>query len=265
MEQVVLFFIRNDVWIYILCGLGAFWYLSQMLRARQAYRRAIFGLERDRGLRRLQRAFTLLVIFLAIAGAVFYVNWQIAPTLPPELLRPPTPTLDSFLTPFASPTTAGVDAAPGVPTLAVAPTVTLRGQAPSIDTVTSVPDGVVVAPPTPVATPGAAFTPPAGNCSQGVRLTSPPPGVNVVGLVTFFGTTDVPSYATHSLEAMGPETSGTWRTLLQATVPVNDGILGSIDFGSWQDGSYMVRLSATNSAGEPVGQCAIQLLIGPGS
>ncbi len=41
------------------------------------------------------------------SSIVFFVNSRIAPTLPPELLKPPTPTPNIFSTPLSSPTPLG--------------------------------------------------------------------------------------------------------------------------------------------------------------
>ncbi|MCA9998520.1 MAG: hypothetical protein KDE56_22310, partial [Anaerolineales bacterium] len=51
MDAFYVFIIHNDVWIYILCALGLFWYGSELVRALGILRRAMFGLERETGTR----------------------------------------------------------------------------------------------------------------------------------------------------------------------------------------------------------------------
>jgi hypothetical protein len=97
MNQVYVFLIRNDVWIYILAGIGLFWYFSQLIRARRSLRQAVFGLERERGQQQQRRALTFSLLLMGIIILVSYVNIAVAPTLPPELLKPPTPTPDIFI------------------------------------------------------------------------------------------------------------------------------------------------------------------------
>ncbi|HZD10004.1 MAG TPA: hypothetical protein VE553_01585, partial [Candidatus Binatia bacterium] len=127
MDRVYLFLIRNDVWIYIICGLGLLWYLNELIRSQGAVRRAMFGLERETALRTRNAALFFSVIFLGIAGAVIYVNTEVRPTLAPELLRPPTPTVNGGFVTTISPA-ENATTVPASPTSPIAPTVTLSGQ-----------------------------------------------------------------------------------------------------------------------------------------
>ena len=97
MDRIYVFIIRNDVWIYILSILGLVWYLSELWRARGLLRGAMFGLERERGQRLQSRALILVILCTSIIALVTYVNLQVAPTLPAELLKPPTPMPNSHL------------------------------------------------------------------------------------------------------------------------------------------------------------------------
>ena len=103
MDRIYVFLIRNDIGIYILSAIGLVWYLTEYWRSRRILRSAIFGLEKEKGSRIRQRAVTLVIFFLGIIALVTYVNLSIAPNLPLELLKPPTPTPNIFATPLSPP------------------------------------------------------------------------------------------------------------------------------------------------------------------
>ena len=94
MDRVYLFLIRNDVWIYILCIMGLFWYLTELVRAQAALRRAMFNLERETATRLRNHALSFVLFLGAVIGLVYYVNNYVAPSLPQELTAEATPTPD---------------------------------------------------------------------------------------------------------------------------------------------------------------------------
>ncbi|MEW5988980.1 MAG: hypothetical protein AB1791_20335, partial [Chloroflexota bacterium] len=73
MENLYVFLIRNDIWIYILCGLGLIWYFGEWWRAQRMLRSAMFGLERETGQHLRNNALLFLTLFALVAGAVYYV------------------------------------------------------------------------------------------------------------------------------------------------------------------------------------------------
>ncbi|GAB4160349.1 MAG: hypothetical protein Fur0021_32240 [Candidatus Promineifilaceae bacterium] len=267
MEQVYVFFIRNDVWIYILCGLGLFWYGSELLRARQMLRRAMFNLERERGQRLRNSALVFVLALLGIAGSVAYVNVKIAPTLPADLLRAPTPTLDPFNMPLSSPTPVINTPRPvNTPTPPLAPTVTLPAEV--IQAVRTVGSGSVQA--TAVVTgtlPALGETPlpptttveAAGNCPATVNFSAPAADSFVSGLVAFRGTATGENFGFYRLEVNGPETGYVWASLLGRTMaqPVSEGLLGSANFDGWLPGVYQVRLVVVDNTSNEQGSCTI--------
>jgi hypothetical protein len=261
MERIYIFLIRNDVWIYILCALALIWYATEFWRSRQILRRAMFGLERERGERIQRRSLTVIVFALVVAGFVTYVNLQVSPSLPAELLKPPTPTPDLFLTPLSSPTPLGGVSASTV-TPIIAPTVTLR-TSPTADAALATEQATLDAEQTRVT--GTTPTAPVilGGCDANVNISAPPDGAVAGGRITFFGTASAADFAEYLLEALGPQTDGRWVSLLSgdSTSPIFDGILGTVDLGGWSPGSYTIRLSVVDGAGEVSGQCAIQISI----
>jgi hypothetical protein len=259
MESLYIFLIRNDVWIYILCGLIFFWNVSRLSQARSLLRQAIFGLEKERGQQMQRRALTLILIAVAISALVTYVNVQVAPTIPADRLKPPTPTPNIFATPLSSPTPLGTPQPQASATLPIAPTVTLAGQGNPIPDPSEPLSGTVTVP-TDVAPPP---TEVADNCPPNAIITAPPDGVAASGSITFFGTATGDSFGSYDLQANGPETSGLWRSLLPTVVTesVIDGILAQINLSSWVPGSYLVRLVVSSTDDTEAGQCQIQIVL----
>lgn len=272
MESIYVFLIRNDVWIYILCGLGLIWYLSELIRARRLLRGAVFGLERERGRAILSNALTFILLFLAIIGGVAYVNLEIRPTLPAEALRPPSPTPNPFATPFGSPTPRGTERPTRPPpTPPLVPTVTLPsgainpgsaatvvGRTPGPGPTTTAEDDTVELPPitdTPFSDPSGA------GCTSIANITQPSNGAEVLGQVSFFGSAGGPDFSFYKLEINGPHTSGAWASVLDGVVgqPVTNGLLGQADLTNWQNGRYQVRLIVVDQTSNEIGPCLIEV------
>ncbi len=255
MDRLYVFLIRNDVWIYILSAIGLIWYLTEYWRSRRILRSAMFGLEKEKGQQIRRRAITFAILLLGIIALVTYVNLSVAPTLPAELLKPPTPTPNIFSTPLAVPTKITPQ---GTTVLEVAPTVTLSGGASNneptpggsnslFEELTETPYPAVVT----------------GDCPQEIRITSPPNGTAVGTTLTLFGTVMGEQFNSYTLETLGPETGGAWLPLTETTSQsVQDGILGAISFEDFPKGVYFIRLQAFNLDGEELGQCTIELLVG---
>ena len=256
MESFYVFIIRNDVWIYILCAFGLFWYFAELWRARQLLRRAVFGLERETGKRMRNNAAGFILILAIIVGGVYYVNANIAPTLPPELLRPPTPTPDIFATPLSSPTPL-FTAVPPTPTGALAPTVTLPSQLQQLVT-----PEITTAEPTETAVPEATPTPFLG-CRINLNIIEPGEGSVVNGVIAFTGTANTDNFGYYVLEANGPQTQGQWANLLGRTIdqPVINSFLGNANLGDWESGPYLIRLTAVDGSGATTGSCVIQVTL----
>lgn len=269
MDAVYVFLIRNDVWIYILCGLGFVWYFGQLIRSRSMLRSSMFGLEIERGRRLLGRSLILVLLSVAVAGAVTYVNLSIAPTLPADLLKPPTPTPNIFATPLSSPTPAGGQA---TPTIFLAPTVTLAPSGPGGPLETPQPPGegeseLPVAGELEPTEPSPSPSRPSVACPSGISITSPPTGAVVSSIVTFFGTASGESFGYYDFEVNGQRTEGAWTSLPleNATQQVFNNILSSVDVSSWPSGAHGFRLSVYDTDDALVGQCEIQLSVETGS
>lgn len=259
MERVFVFLIRNDIWIYIVCGLGLFWYTSEFIRAQRSLRSAVFGLERERGQQKRNTALFFMGFFTTVIAAVLFVNQQIAPNLPVELLKPPTPTPNARSTPLSRPTTLGTPATSRpVVTPDLAPTVTLQGQ--------QVPGGAIEGEildlPTATATP---YVPPTPfvDCTVDLNISEPRNGAAVNGDISFFGTADTENFGAYILETNGPQTNGQWASLLgrEVNTPVREGFLGNVNLSMWGSGPYLIRLTVLDFENNITGQCAIQVTL----
>ncbi|MCB0008271.1 MAG: hypothetical protein KDE04_17525 [Anaerolineales bacterium] len=276
MDRLYLFLIRNDIWIYIICGLGLFWYISEFIRARQLLRRASFGLERETGGRVQGNALLFILLLLSVVAGVVYVNTRIQPNLPAELLRPPTPTPDIFRTPLRSPTplTDFLDDLNATPTSPLAPTVTLPG---TNDVASTNPNAGVTTPGAPgnggttpvtdsegtVVTQESATAAPAttAGCSPLVNISQPANGSTVFGSVAFLGTATGDGFAFYKLEINGPQTGNQWASLVGQVVSnqVINGLLGSANFNGWADGRYTIKLTIVDGTSNEIASCSIQI------
>ncbi len=260
MERVFVFLIRNDIWIYIISGLGLFWYTSEFIRAQRSLRSAVFGLERERGTQKRNNALIFMGIFSGIIAVVFLVNQQVAPNLPQELLKPPTPTPDARSTPLTRPTALGgtpVEARPVI-TPDLAPTVTLQGQpGAGGEAENTLPEQATLTP-TPYVPPTPFIA-----CTADLNISEPRNGAAVSGDISFFGTADTENFGAYIMETNGPQTNGQWASLLGREIDqaVSEGFLGNVNLSMWESGPYLVRLTTLDIENNITGQCVIQVTL----
>ena len=253
-QRFYAFLVLNDVWILFLCVLGVIWYLIQWANRQQEYRRSSFQLERERAANERNSALLYLLIFVGVIGLIGWVNWQVAPTLPSELLIPPTPTLRPVnptlegigLTPRATPTPR--KAFP-TPTPIIAPTATLRY--PTFD------DGSAVPAPNQELLVEAIVE----GCTGGVAINDPASGTILSGGISLFGSAESPNFNYYQIDIRGDQTNNDWIPLLDGVVnaPVPNGFLGSANLYNWQTGIYQIKLTVFNNDETMAGSCLIQI------
>lgn len=258
MDRIYLFLIRNDVWIYIVSVMALFWYSYEFIRSSRALRQAMFNLERETATATRNHALSFILFFAAVVGIVFYVNRNIAPNLPEELLFPATPTPNALATPLAPPTPLGTPGLGGnnpIGAPALAPTATLPGSGPAeviTDTQDTTNEGTVVGPPTPFA-----------ECIPELMISEPLNGSVVFQRTVFRGTANTGDLHRYVIELNGPQTTGTWAPISQDPMiqPIIDGDLGEVDLSQWARGPYQVRLRALDADGRELGVCTIQIIL----
>jgi hypothetical protein len=257
MDRVYLFLIRNDVWIYIVSMLGVFWYLTELIRAQHTLRRAMFNLEKETATSARNHALSFLLFFAFVIGSVYYVNRNIAPNLPAELMVPPTPTVDIFATPLAPPTPiTTAEAGESIFEPILAPTATLPGE-PGLGS-TDVISGTQEVGPAADASP-TPFT----TCIPELNFTEPLNGSVAFQTVIFRGTANTGELHQYIIELQGPETLGGWAPASQERLnqPVINGDLGQADLSLYEPGPYLVRMTAFDAAGQALGYCQIQITL----
>ena len=260
MDRIYLFLIRNDVWIYIVSILGLFWYLTELIRASRTLRRAMFNLEKETATAARNHALGFLLFFSVVIGIVFYVNRNIAPNLPEQLLVEASPTPDIFATPLNPPTPIGTPIAEGAlnPAPILAPTVTLPFL-PGIN------DSAIITGTTTAeteATPEVSPTP-FEACVPELTITDPLNGSVVFQRALFRGTANTGELHQYVVEINGPQTAGSWAQLTQTPIdqPIINGDLAQADLSQYQVGPYRVRLRALDTNGAELGQCVIQITL----
>lgn len=260
MDRIYLFLIRNDVWIYIVSILGLFWYLTEFVRAARTLRRAMFNLERETATAARNHALGFIVFFSVVIGLVFYVNRNIAPNLPEQLMIPATATPDIFATPLSPPTPIGTAVAEGLPDTGpiLAPTVTLPAL-PGVDAAVPITDTTST---DDAAIPEASPTP-FDACIPELMITEPLNGSVVFQRVVIRGTANTGELHQYQIELNGPQTVGSWAPISQepANQPIVNGDLGQADLSQWQVGPYQVRMRAIDASGVDLGQCTIQITL----
>jgi hypothetical protein len=257
MDRVFIFLIHNDIWIYIISALGLFWYTSDFIRAQRGLRSAIFGLERERGKQKRNTALFFMAFFGGLIATVFFVNQRIAPTLPQELLKPPTPTPNPLNTPLSRPSPMGTPAtARPIVTPNLAPTVTLQGEGGG--DFDPVPAEEATLTPTPYIPPTPFIA-----CTADLNISDPADGAAVRGNISFYGTAETENFGAYLLETNGPQTNGQWASLLgrQIRTPVREGFLGNVNLSMWGSGPYLIRLTALDIEDNITGQCVIQVTL----
>jgi hypothetical protein len=98
MEEILLFLVNYEVWIYFVLGVVGIIYFRKLLVAWREWRSSIFGLEREKAQREFTGAMSITIIVFLLALAEFIVVSFAAPTFPYETALA-TPTIDLLATP----------------------------------------------------------------------------------------------------------------------------------------------------------------------
>jgi hypothetical protein len=93
MEDALRFVETNQGWLYILIFLLGVYYAQALWVAYLDFRRAIFGLERERAVTRLRRTAAYLALILTSLVVVFLVSTFVAPAIPANDIQTPMPTI----------------------------------------------------------------------------------------------------------------------------------------------------------------------------
>ena len=231
-EEILRFAKDRELIIYILLGLFALWEIRRFALAWEEMRGAAFGLERESGQVRLNRAAILLVLILALGMVEFVLVNFVVPSVPGALPLA-TPTIDLLAT----------------ATITLAPATT--GEAPPVG-------GETTPAPTATAIPGLGCLP------DQLLFTYPKDGDQVRGKITLKGTVDFPNLGFYKYEVAYPGDT-TWLPLQAGDIPRHDEDLGVWDTSNRTPGDYRLRLVATDNQGQILGTCEILVHVVPGT
>jgi hypothetical protein len=224
MEQFLRFLQTYEVRIYVLLGFIAVIYIRKLVSALHEWRSTVFGLERETTQRKFSSALTISGLLIIMILAQFMLVTFVVPNFPSGGILP-TATIDLL----ASPT-------PG-----------LSNETPVITQI------------------GGALTPTAvaaQGCVPGqIEWTDPTAGAEIQGAIELKGTVNLANLGFYKFEfnQMG---SDTWVTIAAGNEAKVDAPLG----GLWNTsqlipGDYLLRLVVTDSQGQSLPECVIQVRI----
>lgn len=223
MEDALRFVRDNEIFIYLILGIVAAWYLRKFILAWRDLREAAFGLERETAQARLNWAASMLVFILILGAVEFALVSYVVPTVPgaaPIF----TPTLDLLATPTV---TLGPDSTPGAATL----------------------------------TPGPTLPPGESGCQPDqIDITFPEDGSTARGLIEIIGTANIPNFGFYKYET-SPVNDLTWLTIQAGDQIVDNAVLGPWDTSRLTPGDYYLRLVVTDNTGESEPPCTIQVRV----
>ncbi len=226
MEEAIGFFRAFEIWIYLLIGLGALFFIRKFVLAWQELKDAAFGLEREGAQARLNQSATMLVLLLSMAVSEFVLVYFIAPAVP-GVASLATPTMN----PLATPTiTLSADLANPAENEAAA-TQQINQAALS-----------------------------AGCNPDESQISFPLAGQETSGVVEILGTADTPNFGFYKLEIKKPEET-VWLTLQAGNQAVRDGKLGDWDTRRLTPGEYQLGLVIVDNEAQSSLPCIINVRV----
>lgn len=227
MEEFLRFLATFEVWIYILVGGVALFYLRKVLIAWREWQGAIFGLEKESAQQHFSRVMTIFLLLLMLILAEFISVTFIMPGLP-KTVALVTPTVD----------------------ILAKPTLTLQASA-ALALITPTGSGIPTA--VIVTTEG---------CTPGkIEWTFPKNGQQLKGIVTLKGTVNLPNLGFYKYE-YSPAGSNSWTTIAANNQTKNDADLGGQwNTGQLTPGDYRLRLVVADSQNNILPACVVSIRI----
>ncbi|MFC1996845.1 hypothetical protein ACFLXI_04460 [Chloroflexota bacterium] len=222
MEEAFRFVRDNEIFIYLVLGIIAAWFLRKFVLGWRDLREAAFGLERETAQARLNWAASILVFLLILGVVEFALVSYVVPTIPGAAPLF-TPTIDLLAT---STITLDPNNTPGIPTL-----------------------------PNPTLPPGVS------SCTPGqINITSPDNAATVRGVINIIGSANIPNFGFYKYETT-PANNPNWLTIQAGNIIVENNVLGPWDTSNLNPGDYYLRLVVTDNAGQSLPPCTIQVRI----
>ena len=231
-----------DVWIYILLGLVALFFIRVMVMAQKDRSRSIFTLERENANARFARAFLGLMIVLGLILGVYYLS-AITPTLVPPTQITPTPT--------------DIIELPDTPTPPPLFTATPTASATPPPTAAITFDETPLPPPPP---PPAAQGQPPSCPNPGSVITRPGNGAQISGVIQVSGSAITENFDYYKFEFRVPGNEE-WSFIERYNNAVQGGVLGSWNSDTVAPGEYEFRLVVVDNIGNFPEPCVVRLLV----
>lgn len=223
MAEIIRFFSKYAVVIYIILAIGMIVAGVRVWRAWRERHDSVFGLEQELAQKKVNRAIGILVLLFIFFMGELVFDAFLAPILPASML-------------LATPTLGFV----GYPTNTLSPEMATR----------------VALTPVPTPIPGAV------GCVLGqIIITSPSPGQELIGQVTLEGTADIPNFGFYKYE-VAPAGSENWSTILADREAKREEELGLWDTTELTAGDYQLRLVVTDNQGQALPPCIIPVRVG---
>lgn len=224
MENLLQFFVDNEIWIYLIIGFLGFLYLRKIVMALQEWRSAIFGLEKEYAQRRFGAAMSIVLLLLVVAFAEFFFVTFIAPSYP-KLALLTTPTMDLLAT--------------QMPTLEEAGAVIPNSMEDQTEVTAAPSDGCI---------------------AEALQWKSPVAGEQISGVVQLSGTVNLDNIGFYKYEysSTGGER---WVTIAASTQKGVDLEFGIWDTSQVVPGDYLLRLLVTDNQSEVIPPCVIPVQI----
>jgi len=223
MTEALRFFKTYEIWLYLLLGLTALFYVRKFIIAWEELRGAAFGLERESAQGRVNHAALIIMLLLALVVGEFALVTFIAPAVP-QANPLKTPTVDLLAT--ATATLPTVNETPSSPetTATLAP---MSGE----------------------------------TCTPGQSTFSEPQnGSEVSGNVTIKGTATIENFGFYKYEVARPG-DAIWLTIQAGRSPVVENELGQWDTTILPSGDYLLRLVVTDNQGAALPACVIRVRV----
>lgn len=226
MEELIRYFREYEVWIYLILGVCALFFMRKFVLAWEELRGAAFGMERESAQARLNQWAIFLILTLMVAVAEFSLVSFIAPTIP-GAVPIPTSTIDFLAT--ATTTPMIIESA-----AELTPVATLN---PIIETAIAL------------------------GCTQDqIMITSPQNGDVVKGVVKIIGTASIPNFGFYKYEIARPGET-IWLSINAGQDIVEDGELGEWSTSVLPPGEYNLRLVVSDNQGKMMPPCEIRVQV----
>ena len=241
--QLVRVISEYSFWLYGLCGLGIIYYIWIAVRAKREAEGTIFTLERETTTGQAYRALSVALVFVVIAGVIFFIANMLEPSLDFPVIEEPTPSALLMPTPSPSPVPPTVTPVP-------TPTRVRPTPRPQEPTETPTPPTATSVPPTPICP------------NPEVQITSPGMDAILNGPVQILGTANISDFQYYKVEVGSGENPTSWSIFGDIHKSrIAGGLLDIWDPSAYPPGVYKLRLTVVDNTGNYPLPCEVRVIV----